>query len=103
MTNIVRCPCCEHLFDADNHPALALSPVAFAILTTAPERFRRGSPVSVVALAAAANYSPSHTRRGLNELVMRGYVARVPYGRRLRQYAGVPSMMLSEAVRSMAA
>lgn len=103
MTNPTRCPCCGHIFDADRYPVLALSPVAYAILTTAPERFKRGTPVSVLALSVAANYSPSHTRRGLDELVMRGYVARVPYGKRLRQYAGVPSMMLSNIVRSIAA
>lgn len=104
---LVRCPCgCGHVFDADDPRVrvLDLSPVAVALLTYAPPRFKRGQPVSVRLLAELSGYSDTHVRRGLLELMRAGYVTRVPFGKRGRsQFVGVPTMILAESPLALAA
>jgi len=104
---LVRCPCgCGHVFDADalSVRVLDLSPVAVALLESAPPRFKRGQAVSVRLLADLTGYSDTHVRRGLVELLRAGYVARVPFGKRGRsQFAGVPTMLLAESPLALAA
>lgn len=95
--HLVKCPCgCGHVFDADapGVRAVTLSPVAFALLQYAPQRFKRGHAVSENLLAQLTGYSRGHVRRGLFELQHKGYVTRIPYGKAGRsQFAGVPTMM----------
>lgn len=98
--NLVKCPCCGTLFDADNQDSvISMSPVAASLLKSAPEKFKRGKPYSVRKLAEVVGYSETHVRRGLSELEEQGYVRRTNYGQGIRaQYAGVPEMFLTELV-----
>jgi hypothetical protein len=64
----VTCPRCGHQF----RPRLrrrSLSPVALAILAKVPERYLQGDTLPVRDIARLVGYSPSHTWRGLQELV----------------------------------
>jgi len=64
----VTCPRCGYSFQPRARRR-SLSPVALAILAKVPQRYLRGDTLPVRDIARLIGYSPSHTWRGLQELV----------------------------------
>ena len=99
---MIRAHCCPHcgasLVFVNGHLA-HLSPAALRLIEAAPERFRRGTPMPVRAVADAIGYSNTNTRRALQELVAVGVVFAIPYGKKVlrHRYAGVPAQMMQSS------
>lgn len=100
---LTKCPCCGAVFDADSYRAEKMSPVAFRILQVAPERFRRGTPLLIKDMARLTGYSQTQVHRGYRELARLGYLQTIPAKRKGNHYAGIPTIMCSQAVRQLAA
>ena len=104
----IKCNHCGHRqsvwVDYEVDELSTLSPVAYAIIASAPPDFRRGVAVSILRLSILTGYSHTQTYRGIQELRKLGYITTQVYGRRGRvRYAGVPDLMLSEKVMIIAA
>ena len=90
-----QCPYCGGVFDTDAPHIPGLSASAMLVLTFAPERWLRGTPVSIRALAELAHMGYGVVREALLEMARSGYVQTIPYGKRGRQrYAGNPDVLL---------
>lgn len=83
----------------------ALSPVAYAILMTAPPAFRSGHTVTLTILAGLSGYHISHVHAGMQELVECGFAIKQPYGKTgtRNHYAGVPTMCQSSPIQALRA
>lgn len=90
-----KCPYCGGVFDTDTPHIPGLSVSAMLVLTFAPERWLRGTPVGIRALAQRAHVGYGVAREALLEMTRTGYVMTIPYGKQGRQrYAGNPDALL---------